>query len=453
MKTRLTLLALLLTVFNIAAQEDCAIKLSLFNEAAKIKNYDEAKKHFSDLRTNCPSVGVALYQQGEKLLNADLKKATSTTEKQTIANDLIQLLKDREQYFPAKTKDGQFQAKIAQILVNQEIGTLKSQYQAFKNAWQDKATIKQPKNIYTYFKLAVDSYKANELPLQEVFDLYDDVQAKMKEESNKLASGLTSLLKKQENGEQLSSKEKKNLKRYETNLKAFSIFSTNTDVYLGELADCTNLIPLYNKDFENKKNDVEWIKKAASRMSGKDCTDDPLFIKMVEQLDRLEPSPSTKQYLAILEKKKGNIEQAMAYWEEAANAIPDANKKAGLFYRIAEEHRKKGSYGKARTYYNKSLEFDPGRGRAYLRIAEMYAKSANNCGDSNFDKRAVYWLAANVANKAARVNPSLSKTAVAAAANYRGRAPSKSEIFQAGRAGETIRIGCWIQRSVKVPSF
>jgi hypothetical protein len=33
------------------------------------------------------------------------------------------------------------------------------------------------------------------------------------------------------------------------------------------------------------------------------------------------------------------------------------------------------------------------------------------------------------------------------------KAPSKSEIFSAGRTGETIKIGCWIGRSVKVPKL
>ncbi len=34
-----------------------------------------------------------------------------------------------------------------------------------------------------------------------------------------------------------------------------------------------------------------------------------------------------------------------------------------------------------------------------------------------------------------------------------GREPRKSDIFSSGKAGKSIRIGCWIGRSVTVPSL
>ena len=37
--------------------------------------------------------------------------------------------------------------------------------------------------------------------------------------------------------------------------------------------------------------------------------------------------------------------------------------------------------------------------------------SANSCGDTNFNKRAVFWLAAEEARKAGRVDPTLTKAA------------------------------------------
>ena len=41
----------------------------------------------------------------------------------------------------------------------------------------------------------------------------------------------------------------------------------------------------------------------------------------------------------------------------------------------------------------------------------MYADSANDCGDTQFNKRAVYWLAADFARKAGNVDNSLKKVA------------------------------------------
>ena len=83
----------------------------------------------------------------------------------------------------------------------------------------------------------------------------------------------------------------------------------------------------------------------------------------------------------------------------------------------------------------------------------MYAKSANNCGSDNFSKRAVFWLAANTAEKAGRVDGRLKKTAAQNAASYRASAPTKAEIFQKGNAGQPLNIGCWINITITVPEI
>ena len=129
----------------------------------------------------------------------------------------------------------------------------------------------------------------------------------------------------------------------------------------------------------------------------------------------------------------------------------DPLKKAKLYKKLAQELKGKGSYGKARQYYMEALKLNPSDGTPYLAIAAMYAKSANSCGDTNFNKRAVFWLAALEAEKAGRVDGRLRSAAAQTAASYRGSAPSKAEIFNCTCAGTTINIGCWIGRSVTVP--
>ena len=47
----------------------------------------------------------------------------------------------------------------------------------------------------------------------------------------------------------------------------------------------------------------------------------------------------------------------------------------------------------------------------------------------------------------------MKKNAKKSIANYEAKAPTKSEIFSSGRAGQVIKVECWIQRSVTVPSL
>ena len=257
---------------------------------------------------------------------------------------------------------------------------------------------------------------------------------------------------KQDAGTDLSSKEKKYMGAYENNLKAYGQVKGSVNGKLGILADCPNLIPLYEKDFENKKDDVSWLKRAAGRLSAKEC-DTPLFFKLVQQLHNLEPSAKSAYYLGQLADQEGNTSKAMEYYNEAADLETEPAAKVKIYRRIADNFRKKGSYGQARTYYRKLLEIKPSDGTSYLRIANMYAKSANSCGTTPFEKRAINWKAAEMADKAARVDASVASSARSAASSYRGRAPSKNDIFSEGMAGKTVTFSCWVGGSVRVPNL
>jgi len=125
----------------------------------------------------------------------------------------------------------------------------------------------------------------------------------------------------------------------------------------------------------------------------------------------LEPNASTAYYLGILKDKEGSSSEALNYYNQAVDLETDSYEKAKILYRIATKFKKTGSYGKARSYYRKALKQNPSLGRAHIAIAQMYAKSANNCGTDNFDKRAVYWLAAQEAKKAGRVDATLKSDA------------------------------------------
>jgi hypothetical protein len=71
----------------------------------------------------------------------------------------------------------------------------------------------------------------------------------------------------------------------------------------------------------------------------------------------------------------------------------------------------------------------------------------------NLIKEQVFWLAAQTAQKAGRVDASLKKLTATTVAAYNGRAPSKTDIFTEGNQGATVSFSCWIRRSVKVPNL
>lgn len=460
MKTKITLVLSLLFIglnFGYSQQdEECLTKLSIFHEYTKAKNFDAAFEPWMAVRNKCPKFNNAIYVDGEKILEHKIDNATGA-DKVTFINDLLKLWEQRAEHFASKTPKGEYAAQACQLMYDNRKELAKTDdelYACFDAAYKlDKDTFTNPKSLYTYFSLMVDLYDAGKKPAKDLFNKYDDIVEKVEDEVKNYSEKLNKLIEKEDAGTALTKKEGQYKRFYESYLKAYDQISGSIDQKLGDRANCENLIPLYQKDFEENKNNAVWLQRAAGKMSEKECTDDPLFFKLVNAYHDLSPSANSAYYLGILKDKEGNSREAIEFYKQAISLETDNFKKSKLNNRIGLKLKARGSYGQARGFFRQALKLNPSNGRPYLSIAAMYAASANNCGDSNFNKRAVYWLAADEAKKAARVDPTQKKNAAKSVANYMAKAPSKADIFTCGCSGQVIKISCWIGASVTVPNI
>ncbi len=432
-----------------AQNPECMTNLSIFSEHAKVKNYDAAYTPWKMVYDNCPELHAATYVYGERILKDRIKKGT---DKNSSIQLLMEVYDNSAKYFPKKFTLSSIASDKALLMFDEKIGTDEELFNLLDKGFkEDRIHFTNPKAMYLYFSTLVDLHNAGKKDLQLVFDIYDDVTERIDEENKKLSKVLDEYSDKEET--ELNSKQKKSLKRARVNSESFGTIMGSIDAKLGNLANCDKLIPLYQKNFESKKNDAVWLKRAAGRMDGKDCSDDPLFVRLVEALHQLEPSAKSAYYLGLLNDKKGNSKEAIKYYNESVDLETDNYEKAKALYRIASKYKSRGQKSTARTYAQKALQYQPSMGRAYLLIASLYASSANQCGSTPFEKRAVYWKAADLARKAGRVDPSISGTASKAANRYSQLAPDKTQIFNSGMAGKTITFNCWVGGSVKVPSL
>ena len=436
----------------------CMQDLSIFAEYVKVKNYSSAFEPWMRVRENCPDINAAVYNYGERILKDYIKNGTPE-EVERSKKDLIKLYDEWVQYFPKnKNKNvvGDIISSKAQALLDYDLADLKVVYATFDEAFnKDAASFTNPKFLYNYFKTLYDRYKAgdSEVSMEMLFNKYEEVSEKFDFETIELAKKLDVILKKEEAGTALTSKEQRRKRIYNVNSKAIGTFLSNLDAIIAKEATCENLIPLYKRNFDEFKSDAIWLKRAASRMDSKECSDDPFFVTLVEALHTLDPSADSAYYLGLLNDKSGNADEALRYYEESIALETDNYRKAKILLKIANKFKVAGRKSSARNYANKALSYQPSLGRAYLLIANMYADSANNCGDTQFNKRAVYWLAADLARKAGNVDNSLSKIARRTAESYTGRAPSKTDIFTEGNEGVVIKFDCWINIRVTVPKL
>ena len=377
-------------LFSQLSSDECLEQLSIFAESAKIKNYQAAYEPWKTVLENCPKLSLATYQYGEIILKDFIKKSESEENKSKYLNDLLSLYDLWAENFPERKgirQIGKIYSSKGQAMLDNGVKDKELIYDTFDYAFQnDPTSFTNPKSLAYYFQTGYDLYKSgSKINLETLFEKYEELTEKFELLKTNISKNIDIILNKEESGTPLTSREVRNKKIYNTNSNAVSAYLQLIDQLIAKEATCDILIPLYSENFEENKNNPLWIRRAAGRLDGKDCSDDPLFVTLVEQLHSLEPSADSAYYLGILNDKQGNSEGALKYYQESVSLQTDNYKKANILYKIAVKFKNAGRRVSARNYAEQALSFQPSLGRAYLLIANMYADSANGCGDTQFN--------------------------------------------------------------------
>jgi tetratricopeptide (TPR) repeat protein len=448
-KTLLLIAAVLGSAFAKAQMSpECGQLLSLFAENAKAKQYDQAYTQLGQLEKNCPDASAAIYQYGERIYEHRLKNDIG--DKDQNVEGLIRMLKTEITDFSDKVNATKKEIELVNVMYEYSVGTPDEMFKILKKDLEnDPENFTDPRALITYFQLVVERYEAGKMTLQELFEEYDRISEQIEKIQNERSQIVTDLMKKQET-EDLKKSELRELDNQERNLKNYAIVQGSVNKTLGDLADCDKLIPLYDAEFEQNASDQKWLSNVLKRLQKKECTDAPLYIKSVKALHALNPSAKTAYGLGNIAESQ---DERFKYWDQAIELGVDNDLKSIIHYKKGEEFKKRGQFSSAKREYLASNAARPSFGAPFLKIAEMIAKSGNSCGESPFEKRAINWVAARYADKAASVDPTLKDTARKYAASYRGTAPSTQEIFMSQKynSGDTLTFRCWVGESVRIP--
>jgi hypothetical protein len=280
-----------------AQNPECMTNLSIYAEHAKVKNYDAAYAPWKMVYENCPAINKANFSLGERILSHKIENSTGA-EKDKYVQELMSLYDNSIKHFPTKYSAAEIAIDKSLLKYDNKMASDAELYQMLDKAFkEDSEHFTNPKALYLYFSSLVDLHNAGQKELQDVFDTYDDVTEKIEMENKTLTDQITKLLPKEDAGT-LTKKEESQLRVATTNSESYGKIASSIDSKLGALADCSNLIPLYQKSFDQKKDDIKWVKRAVGRMFGKECTDDPLFRKLFEAQLALEPSASAEAPVA-----------------------------------------------------------------------------------------------------------------------------------------------------------
>lgn len=87
-----------------------------------------------------------------------------------------------------------------------------------------------------------------------------------------------------------------------------------------------------------------------------------------------------------MNEKNGKSAEAIKFFNQSVDLETDNFKKSRVLVKIATKMGK----ASAVNYANKALQFNASNSDAYRIIAHAYASSANECGTTSFEKRAIY---------------------------------------------------------------
>jgi tetratricopeptide (TPR) repeat protein len=449
MKTR-TLLVWLAGLWAVAvnAQDySCKNDLEGLVKSVKAKQYAPAAPLVEGMLQNCPKYDVKLYTLGETVLTYRLETSRDKVLEEASIKNLLDFYDAWEKNFPGT---GGVQKK-ALFLTDKGLEKEDEVFKLLDAAFTAKKTSFTNYNaLELYYNLYLARYtKGDKGITQEQFVAkFGDMVGQAALAKAQVQQKKQELLAKKET-QPLDDEETAFLKEAPVTTGAFEAVSDNIILQSAKHAGCQNLEAYYNGLFDKNKADNVWLSGLVAVMS-KACKPTPVLHKGAVALDKLSPSLETALLLGDLSRLYGTPQDAVAYYEKAAGFEADSAGRAKVYITIANALRN-SDRAAAKSYLLKAAAFNPKDGTPYIQLAEMYT-AASGCTLTDFEKKALYWLAIETVKKATVANPNHKPTVEAMVKRYEDKMPVKEDLKAAKKSkGDTITYGCWINETVIVP--
>jgi tetratricopeptide (TPR) repeat protein len=374
---------------------------------------------------NCPRSTKNLYIHGEKIYKKFyIKNAKDKTQKNKYIDSLMALYDKRIKYFGKK---GKILDKKGVDLYKYRPSAYEQVYQILKESVELRNDKASSTSLIYYFRTAEKLVEANKLDVSELVAIFD--------KSMKICDA---------NIEKMAAKPKKKA-TWETT-------KANLELSFEPWGTCDVLVPMFQKKFDARPDDVDLLKKITKTLDKKDCSDSPLFFAATEKLNALEPSAKTSYLMGrMMMGKKKDYSGAIKYFKQAIDLYDNDEDKEPAYIMAAVCYSQLKQYSSARAFAQKALAINPKNGKAYIIIGDAYASSNSSCKSKDLPAGAAYWAAVDQYAKAKAVDPSVASMASNKIRGLKPHFPTKEKIFFLGlEPGKKVTIGCWMNVSTTV---
>jgi tetratricopeptide (TPR) repeat protein len=412
-------------------------KLSLYNEFYKQGNYESALPHWKAVYNKYPKSTLNLYIHGSNMYEKMIEEADTPEEKNQYINELMKVYDKRIKHFGDK---GYVLGRKAAAWLKYKLDTdreldngdmqetLKKGYDWLTESVNERGDETELPVLVLLMQTTRSLFKLGELPKETVVKNYDICNSTLK-----------TILEKGDVAEDLA-KDVSDVQAY-----IEDIFGTSG------AADCEALITIFAPQYEQNKNDVDFVKNMLRRLGSAKCEETPLFAEATEQLYELDPSAEAAFNMARRFVKRDDTERAKSYYQQAMEQETDKELLAKYYYEYALFiYAKEHALQEARTYARRALDIKSDYCEALMLIGDIYVAASRSFGEDNFEKSTVFWIAVDYYERA-RSYPDCAVDASRKASDYRRYFPDKEEaFFRSLQAGQTYRVGGWINETTKV---
>lgn len=422
MKTFLSIIGLAFCVFSYAQDDNCFLKEKEYQAFLNSQKTLQAFEPWSEVRKNCPKLSENLYLDGKTILQYKIDNAANNEAKELLVRDLMKLHDQFYKNFPDKAQD--FELNKAMALYDNKIDANDEIFNLLDNAFTKvPKSINNANAIYLYFSEYHTRFLSGnkKITADSVLDKFDNLNVMLN---------------------QLMVSNPKNANEYKT-------ASRGINILVKDIATCENLTNHYQNGQDVNKENSDWHLAALSALLPK-CSTQPIFFSLSQRFYNLNKTSQSAYFMAVASLKQKNFPAALQYYDESAELQTTPEEKSRTYYTIATSVISNDK-AKSKEYLNKALLVDPKNGKAYIFLSQLYANSANECGTNEFEKKAIYFLAAQTVKKAEAANPKLKTAVDMMYADFNAKAPLSAEISKQKLNGKPYTIKCWINETVTFP--
>lgn len=442
----------------------CTGEITLFRTFFMQKSYNEAYRAWRAVVTEFPCSWDGVYNNKnvQDMFKYLIDNETDSLRKETLIDSLMWVFESRHQFFPKKYSEGEGKGWVAySMLLYRKKEVLKA-HDLFIESIESQKEKTQPVILNLYFSTAIGITKAKK-DTNIVIDAYERIttylDVAIDEYNIKLdkyvpiflnldSAKVTGSIDEGEYNKKLGKymKDTATLNKYILNYKNTL---NNIELKFTPYAPCHVLEQVYAKKLETNRENLPVLAKIIHTMQKSNCIGSPIFTEALSIVHSASPNANSAFLMGKLVLQKQDFDKAIEYFREAITLFETNEKKADAYYCLASTLMLKQNYSEARTAALEAIKLRSNYGNAYILIGDLYAYSGGRCSGDNDLPLAYNWAASDKYSKAAAVDPKVAD----AAREKRSKLsfPSNEEKFKRGlKAGDTYRVGCWIQENTTV---